>query len=270
MHSGVRSQFFVFLLFALLACLPLAGAMAQEGESGADKPTKGNGDAGEKADAGAAKSKPGLVRIDVVSIAPLSVPARPGNAKQALRRFLDAHRAHKADRLDPALRGYFQFLGMPGRHELPRRYVDAARERLDVLAQPTVKEYEKAARVYESDREAGLKALRALGARVPFLPAGRAAFELADTDALRAAIDGAKRVAKRDPKTAAQALEKSIRECAHGLFLYEAKQLLLKLGGPDLFEPGERLDKSNKREKDGTLQETEGEKEEPTIDIGGG
>jgi len=219
-------------------------------------------------------SGPGLVRIDVVRLAALSVPVRPGDAKQSLQRFLKAHGDHEAGRLDEALRGYFEFLGMPGRHELPARYMETARERLAKLARPFEERYGNAARLYEQDRRAGLAALRAIADRGPYLPAGYAARTLVQTDALRAAIDAAREEARsataNDKGAIAKRLEATVRSCPHGLFLYEAKMLLIELGGPDLFAPGERLDTSGPRERDGTPREPERKGEEPTIDIGGG
>jgi len=262
-------------LLLISACGPwgLAGPLAarsclaqdgEDNENGPDPAREGSG----------ATPRPGLVRIDVVRVAPLSVPVRPGNAKQSLQRFLKAHGEHEAGRLEDALRGYFEFLGMPGRHELPPRYVAMAKERLAKLARPFAERYEKAARLYERDRRAGLAALRGIAERVPYLPAGHAARTLAHTDALRAAIDAAREEARSadtgDKAAIAKRLEATIRSSRHGLFLYEAKMLLTQLGGPDLFAPGERLDTSGRRERDGTPREPERKGEEPTIDIGDG
>ena len=62
---------------------------------------------------------------------------------------------------------------------------------------------------------------------------------MAHSDGLAGAIAGAREA--KDKKAAAAALEKAVRRYTAAVFRYEAKTLLIELGGPDLFEPGERV-----------------------------
>ena len=230
---------------ALLFLIPVVAALAQE------KP----------------KPEPGPVPVDIASPRPLVVFPREGDVHAALAAFLDAHAKHKAGHLDEALFGYLAFLGMPGRRDLPQRYVKTAQRRLDALLANVRKRYAAALATYRKDRAQGLAELDAFAHRYARLPEGEAALALVQSDRLRTAIETAKELAAHGRKTeAANGLEKAIRALPAGLYLYEAKKLLITLGGPDLFERGE--DGAAK----GDPEEKRAEKkkaEEPEIEISG-
>jgi hypothetical protein len=195
-------------------------------------------------------AEPGLVPPDLVSPEPLSIPPRDGDALAAFR---DAHEKHKRGDLDGALRGYLVFLGTRSRVELPARYVATAEARVKPLLEEVRRGYDAAIARYGKDRHGGLADLRALAARYPELPEGRAALALADSDGLRAAIDRA----RADRK--AKELEAAIRAFPAALYRYEAKSLLVDLGGPDLLEPGERIGRGK---EEGSGEEARPEKGE--------
>jgi hypothetical protein len=119
--------------------------------------------------------------------------------------------------------------------DLPPRYAATVEARVKPLLEAVRASYDAAVAKYAKDRKGGLADLRALAERYAWLPEGAAARALADSDGLRAAIDLAKADRKGKP------LEEAIRAFPQGLFMYEAKSLLVDLGGPDLFEPGERV-----------------------------
>lgn len=182
--------------------------------------------------------EPGLLPAEFLSPEPLVITPTEGDA---LAQFRDAHGKHKAGDLDGALKGYLAFLGNPARIDLPPRYVTTVEGRVRTLLGTVRAGYDEAVARYVKDRKAGLAELRAYGERYAWLPEGRAALAFADSDGLRVAIDTAK--SSKDPK----ALEAAIRGFPKGLYMYEAKTLLVDLGGPDLFDPGERI--GGKKEK---------------------
>ena len=161
------------------------------------------------------------------------------DARVALETFVDAHAAHKREETDHALAGYVQFLGMPGRLDLPVRYLITVRRRLDAMRGEARARYDKALKLYAKDRAKGVAALDLVARRWGALPEGVAAKKMVHSDALVEAI--AKARAGKDKKAAAAVLEKAIKKYAAAVFRYEAKSLLVELGGPDLFEPGERV-----------------------------
>lgn len=217
-----------------------------------------------------AKAEPGPVPPGIVHVGRLRITPREGDDKAALAIFLAGHGKQKQGNVDGALRDYLAFLGMPGRHDLPRRYLATVRDRVDAIRAGVAKQYDAAADLYRRDRTQGLAALDRLAERFALLPEGRAAHTLSDTDRLRAAIDTARPHAegsKEEKGQAAAALEKAVREYSAGLYLYEAKRLLVDLGGPDLFEPGEKVGGSQPAD-DGDGGDDEGE--DATIEVGDG
>ena len=203
--------------------------------------------------------EPGRVPTDIVTPGELTVVPQPGDAEKALATFVAAHGKHKRGDKDGALRGYLAFLGMPGRQALPRRYLATVRRRVEALCQEVRRRYEEALALYRRDGARGVAALRTLAERYAALPEGRAARALVHSDALKAAIDEAR--AAQDKQAAAVALEKAVRKYTAAEYLYEAKRLLLDLGGPDLF-PRERAEAGAREEK----KEPEKEKE-PEIEV---
>lgn len=190
--------------------------------------------------------EPGLLPAAFLSPEPLQIAATTGDA---LALYRDAHEKHKRGETDAAIQGYLAFLGNPGRVDLPPRYVATVEARMKPLLEAVRARYDEAVAKYAKDRKGGLADLRALAERYAWLPEGRAALAWADSDGLRAAIDKAK--ADKDAK----ALETAVRGFPAGLYLYEAKTLLVELGGPDLFDPGERVG--------GKKAEGHGEEEKP-------
>jgi hypothetical protein len=184
--------------------------------------------------------EPGRVPTDIVTPGELTVAPQKGDAKKALATFVAAHRKHKRGDEDGALRGYLAFLGMPGREKLPPRYVATVRSRVDALRREVRRRYDEALALYREDGGKGIAVLRKLAARYAALPEGRAARVLVHSDALKVAIDTARTAT--DKRAAAAALEKAVRKWTAAEYVYEAKRLLLDLGGPDLFAPRERAD----------------------------
>lgn len=204
--------------------------------------------------------EPGRVPLDLVTPGELTVPPQPGDAKKALATFVAAHKKHKRGDEDGALRGYLAFLGMPGRRQLPPRYLAVVQERVEALRRAVRKRYDEALAVYGEDGRRGLAELRKLADRYAALPEGRAARVFVESDALRAAIDAARTAT--DKRAAAAALEKAIRRYSLAEYLYEAKRLLLDLGGPDLFEPRRRVD-----EEPGAGEKEPEKEKEPEIEV---
>ena len=199
----------------------------------------------------------GLLPAEFLSPEPLEIAPTRGDA---LATFRDAHEKHKRGDTDGALQGYLAFLGNPGRVDLPPRYVATVEARVKPLLEEVRKRYDDAVLTYAKDRKKGLSDLRALAERYAWLPEGRAALAWADSDGLRAAIDQA----KADKK--AKELEAAVRTYPAGLFQYEAKTLLIELGGPDLFAPDERVG-GKKEEGRGEEEETPKRKDESGIDV---
>ncbi|MHC4973861.1 MAG: hypothetical protein ACYTG3_16170 [Planctomycetota bacterium] len=204
--------------------------------------------------------EPGRVPTDIVTPGDLTVAPQPGDAKKALATFVAAHKKHKRGDEDGALRGYLLFLGMPGREELPPRYVATVERRVAALRANVRKRYDEALALYRKDGGRGIAALRKLADRYAALPEGRAARVLVHSDALKAAIEAAR--AAKDKRAAAAALMNAVRKWTAAEYLYEAKRLLLDLGGPDLFAPRKRADPGSSKEK----KEPEKEKE-PEIEV---
>jgi len=196
----------------------------------------------------------GLLPADFLSPEPLTISRTEGDP---LATFREAHEKHKSGDTDGALKGYLAFLGNPKRIDLPPRYVETVEERVKPLLAAVRALWDAAIATYEKDRKKGLADLRALAERYPWLPEGEAALAFADSDGLRAAIDKAREDKQAKP------LEEAIRAFPKGLFKYEAKSLLIDVGGPDLFEPNERVggDKEKgpgEEEKKPTKKETGG------------
>ena len=183
--------------------------------------------------------EPGLLPIKTVRVGEMPLASVKGDAKTALKTFVAAHEAHKRKETDAALVGYVRFLGMPGRLELPSRYLTTVRKRLDVMRSQVRALYDKALSLYAKDRVKGIAALQVVAMRYPVLPEGVAAKKMAHSDGLAGAIARAREA--KDKQAAAAALEKAVRKYTAAVFRYEAKSLLVELGGPDLFEPGERV-----------------------------
>ena len=186
--------------------------------------------------------EPGLVPKSLVDVGKLAPFPREGDAAAALAAFREAHARHRDGEVTAACESYMAFLGMPGRLELPERYLRTVQERVATLRQEARERYDRAAALYDGDRVKGLAELKVISGRYGALPEGRAAQTLWHSDALRAAIRLARDLAAEEKKPlAARELETAIRLHPAGLYRYEAKTLLLDLGGPDLFEPGERI-----------------------------
>jgi hypothetical protein len=200
--------------------------------------------------------QPGLLPVDFLSPEPLTIAPSEGDP---LATFRDAHERHKKGDTDGALKGYLAFLGNPARLDLPPRYLATVEARVKPLLEAVRASYDAAVHKYGKDRRGGLADLRALAERYPWLPEGEAARAFADSDGLRAAIDAAKADRKSKP------LEEAIRAYPKALFLYEAKSLLVDLGGPDLFEPHERV---GKRKEEGSGEEGKpAKKDESGIEV---
>ncbi len=183
--------------------------------------------------------EPGLLPIKTVRVGEMPLAPVKGDAKTALKTFVAAHEAHKRKETDAALVGYVRFLGMPGRLELPPRYLATVRKRLEAMRKHVRALYDKALSLYAKDRVKGIAALQVVAMRYPVLPEGVAAKKMAHSDGLAGAIASAREA--KDKQAAAAALEKAVRKYTAAVFRYEAKSLLIELGGPDLFEPGERV-----------------------------
>jgi tetratricopeptide (TPR) repeat protein len=205
------------------------------------------------------KPEPGPVPTTILRLEELSIPAGKGDAQRALTAFLEAHEAHRKGDLDRALTGYLVFLGLDARVALPARYERTVRERLDGILERIRARYKKALALYEKNRRKGLVELRAIAERYPMLPEGKAALALEQTDAIHFAMADARALAEKgEKKKAAESLEKAVRRSPAALYLYEAKSLLVELGGPDLFEADERMgeedpeeDKPGEKKEDG-------------------
>ena len=204
--------------------------------------------------------EPGRVPVEIVAPGELTVIPQPGDATKALATFVAAHRKHKRGDEDGALRAYLAFLGMPGRQELPPRYLATVRKRVEALRRDVRRRYDAAVALYQENGGQGIAALRKLADRYTALPEGRAARVFVHSDALRAAIDEAR--AGQDKRAAAAALEKAVRKYTAAEYLYEAKRLLLDLGGPDLLPPRERAD-----EEPGDEEKEPEKEEEPEIEV---
>ena len=204
--------------------------------------------------------EPGLIDPDVVDLGELVLPSKQGDATKAHETFLTAHRQHGKGALVEALQGYLDFLGTPGHTALPERYARTARARLESMREAIGKDYAKAVALYRTDRAKGLVQLQALQTAYGMLPEGRAARRIVQSDATRAAV----REARSGKPDAAKNLEKAILVNPDSLYLYEAKTLLVKLGGPDLFDPDERIG------SDGEPEDSRPDKddEESVIEIG--
>jgi hypothetical protein len=216
-------------------------------------------------------AEPGPIPPGIVHLGRLRIVPHKGNDREALAMFLAAHAKHEQGDLDGALHDYLVFLGMPGRHDLPRRYLATVRGRVDTIRAGVAKQYAAATELYRLDRAQGLVALDRLAEEFAPLPEGRAAHVLGDTDRLRAAIDAARPhadAAKEKKQEAAAALEKAVRAYSSGLYLYEAKKLLLDLGGPDLFEPGEKV--GGGKRPDEAKDDDDEDDEGVTIEVGDG
>jgi len=180
--------------------------------------------------------EPGLFDPFLVDVGELQVPHRDGDAQAALDCFVRAHEAHRAGKVPEALAGYLEFLGMPGRRDLPGRYRDTVRERVDEIRDRVGERYDEAIALYRTDRKAGLAALEPIAREFPGLPVGLAARQLIDTDTTRGAVLEAQRLqGLGKAKEAAGMLEQAVHASPRSLYLYEARKLLVELGGPDLF-----------------------------------
>ena len=177
---------------------------------------------------------PGIVDPAAVVVPAAEAPARDGTPGEALDAFLEAHALHRRGEARAALARYLAFRAIAGAKALPERYRAVVDARVAKLLEEEAKAYAAACDLYRTDRGKGLQALRVIAGDQPTLPHARAARVLVATDGLRGAIDAAR--SRKDPK----ALEEAIRALPEGLFQYEAKSLLVELGGPDLRTPEEK------------------------------
>ena len=172
--------------------------------------------------------------VDDFTVEDLVIVGREGDAQAALRAFLDGHEAHRKGDADAALSKYIEFMGMPGRLELPARYLETVEARLEPLLERIRNRYEAAVELYRKDGRKGLVELTAIAKSYGGFSEGKTALAIVQSDALLGAIETAK--AATDRKAAARDLEAAIRRYSAAVYMYEAKTLLIKLGGPDLFE----------------------------------
>ncbi|MHC4223007.1 MAG: hypothetical protein ACYSX0_03155 [Planctomycetota bacterium] len=213
--------------------------------------------------------EPGPVSTLILRLGELVIPPRPGDADRALEVFVAAHAAHKKDDLDGALAGYLEFLGVKGRTALPARYERTVKERLDALLARIRKRYDAAVKLYEKDRKKGLARARLIAERYPMLPEGNCALALLHSDGLHQAMADARALVARDKKAkkqAAESLQKAIRLFPAALYRYEAKSLLIDLGGPDLLKQDERVGKGDDEEP--KKSEKDADDEESIIEVG--
>jgi len=216
------------------------------------------------------KVDPGRIPIDLVEVGSLKIRPRAGDAQLALKTWLEAHRLHKATRIPQALDKYLLFLGMPGHLALPARYARSARDRVELIHDPIRREFEASLKAYPTNRAKGLAVWRILAARWPELPEGMASKKLWHSDELRGAIDAARALkAAGTPKRAAPALERAIRSYTMGLFMYEARSLLVEVGGPDL-RPKPTIDTEDDDDSGGSESEDKDEDDESEIEVGDG
>ena len=205
------------------------------------------------------KPEPGPIPTGLVMLDDdLAIAPRKGDATAALKAFLDAHALHKKGDTNGALKGYLAFLGFAAKAELPQRYVTTARQRLDAMREQLRKRYASACETYKKNRKKGLDEFTYLSLRFPMLPVGRAAEALVHTDAIYTAIAAARTLDKAKQRDkAARLLEKAVRRYRAAIYRYEAKSLLVDLGGPDLFEPGERVGEEEEDEGETTIEESD-------------
>lgn len=177
----------------------------------------------------------GIIPLDIVDVGLLEIGIGKGTPDAALKAWIAAHQLHKEKKLPAACAKYIEFLGMTGHRSLPARYAELASNRVDALHEPVRKRFEASYKTYKTDRAAGVVIWKDIAEQWPMLPEGAAALQLWQSDALREAIDVAKRLRDEGKKKdAAGPLEKAVRALPHGLYRYEATTLLFELGGPDL------------------------------------
>jgi hypothetical protein len=213
------------------------------------------------------KPEPGILDPGVARVEPPRVAARRGTAREAADLFYAAHALQKKGEPHAALARYIEFQAVEGARELPERFRTMARERAEKLLAQLARECDEACALYRTDRRRGLDALRALAERGPALPHGRAARVLVQSDALKQAITDARAFAKEGKRAeAARSLEAAVRATPEALYRFEARSLLVEVGGPDLFEPGERVG-GGKEKGPGEEGTTPKRKDESGIDV---
>ena len=206
--------------------------------------------------------EPGRVPIGEIEVGTLKIRPQTGTADDALKRWIEAHRHHQEQQIPKALAGYLAFLGMPGHRALPDRYAEIARRRVDSIHAPVRDAYEAACKLYATDRDKALDAWRIMATRWADLPEGAAAQRLVHSDVLRDAIKQARALKSEDKqKRAAALLEKAVRANERAIYLYEARKLLIALGGPDLRPNDEKRDDADEDEPDGPEADDDGESE---------
>ncbi|MEE8104311.1 MAG: hypothetical protein V3T86_02115 [Planctomycetota bacterium] len=200
------------------------------------------------------------IQLDQTTIAPID-----GSAEEALAAFLEAHRNHVAKKPNGALHGYRRFLAHKGARDLPARYTTVARRRAKRLGSDLRAAFDGACALYRRDRSAGLAGLAAITKDHAEFAEGRAAAVITQSDRLLAAISLAKALQSDGKEDVARAkLKAAIQDAPNGLFLHEAKTLLIRIGGENLFSDAERA--KNKADQDGKKEPVpEEEPEEETI-----
>jgi len=206
--------------------------------------------------------EPGRVPIGEIEVGTIKIRPQTGNADVALKRWIEAHRLQQEHQIPKALAGYLAFLGMPGHRALPDRYAELARTRVDAIHTPVRAAYEAACKLYAKDRYKALDAWRTLATRWADLPEGTAAQRLVHSDLLRDAIKQARTLKSQDKqKRAAALLENSVRANTRAIYLYEARKLLIELGGPDLRPKDKQREEQDEDEADGPEADDDGESE---------
>ncbi len=206
--------------------------------------------------------EPGRVPVGEIEVGTIKIRPRTGNADVALKQWIEAHRLQQEQQIPNALAGYLAFLGMPGHRALPDRYAELARKRVDAFHTPVREAYEAACKLYAKDRYKALDAWRILATRWADLPEGAAAQRVVHSDLLRDAIKQARTLKSQDKqKRAASLLENAVRANTRAIYLYEARRLLIDLGGPDLRPKDRRRDEDNEDEADGPEADDDGESE---------
>ena len=206
--------------------------------------------------------EPGRVPIGEIEVGTIKIRPQTGNADVALKRWIEAHRLQQEHQIPKALAGYLAFLGMPGHRALPERYAELARRRVEAIHTPVRESYEAACKLYAKDRHKALDAWRTLATRWADLPEGAAAQRLVHSDLLRDAIQQARSLKRQDKqKRAAALLENAVRANTRAIYLYEARKLLIELGGPDLRPKDKQRDEEDEDEADGPEADDDGESE---------
>jgi len=221
--------------------------------------------ADDKSEPSPRKPEPGPIDLTSVQLEEVALTAIDGSSENALAEFLRAHRDHVAKKPNDALRGYRRFLAHKGARDLPARYTTVARRRAKHLGSDLRATFDAACALYRRNRDAGLTKLAAITKDYAEFAEGRAAAVVLQSDHQLAAITVAKALSVTTKEHLARArLKAAIQNGPNGLFLHEAKTLLIRIGGENLFSEAERA--KNKADQNSVKEPApEEEPEEETI-----